>query len=158
MIEDDGILKARVIEARLSHIHEVLERSDAKDIKDAPEILRRCIRRGLAWEGLVTLSDGIERPACIWGLEASSMLAGSATLWLITTDIIKTNPFLFVRHSQMVLEKMFEYFPTITAYVECSNVKGQKWMKWLGGRIGRPMAYHKVRPVVFTPENLRAFP
>jgi hypothetical protein len=81
-----------------------------------------------AWTGLIHPS-GI---ACIWGLVSPTVLSDSAYLWLLTTPVVDDHKFTFVRHSQLVLDRMLEDFPTIVGHVLADQTRSKRWLKWLG--------------------------
>lgn len=80
-----------------------------------------------AWTGLME-----DRIACIWGLVSPTILSESAYLWLLTTPEVDEHKFIFVRHSQLILERMLEDFPLITGHVLSDQPMSKKWLKWLG--------------------------
>lgn len=70
--------------------------------------------------------------ACVWGLIPPTLLSTQAYLWLYHTDLVSQHQFLFVRNSQRVVESMLQKYDTIVGYVMPNNVRGQRWLKWLG--------------------------
>lgn len=80
-----------------------------------------------AWTGLIN-----KEIACVWGLVPPTILSDSAYLWLLTTPVVDEHRFTFVRHSQMVIEGLFEQFPIITGHVLADHTRSKRWLKWLG--------------------------
>jgi hypothetical protein len=79
-----------------------------------------------------------EQIACIWGLIPPTFLSGQAYLWFLTTDVIKEHQFILVRHSQLVMEKMLEAYPSIVGHATVGDKKAIRWLKWLGAEFGYP--------------------
>lgn len=77
--------------------------------------------------------------ACVCGLIAPTMLSDRAYLWLITTKLVDDHPFLFIRHSQLWMEKVRARYPLITGDVAFDNLRAQQWLKWLGADLGWPV-------------------
>lgn len=75
---------------------------------------------------------------CVWGLVAPSLLAEQAYLWLTCTPALEEHKFIFVRHSQRVIERALNEFPRIVGYCDESNDRAMRWIKWLGGRFSEP--------------------
>lgn len=87
-----------------------------------------CMRMSsIVWEGKV--DDVI---ACIWGLIPPSLMSNQAYLWLYTTDLINEHRFLFVRHSQRMIEIMLKEYPIIVGHTHVESTQAIRWLKWLG--------------------------
>ena len=118
---------------------------DVKDLISRAIILENVpnaedkLKRWLRTSDQVWLGMHDDRVACIWGLAPSSAISNRAYLWLLTTDIVDQHKFLFVRHSQMVLDEALDIYPQIIGHVEMHNERAKKWLKWLGARFGDPV-------------------
>jgi hypothetical protein len=109
-------------------LREVLRRSPVAEMPGAEAILDQCVLRSREiYYGLVD-----DEVACVWGLIPPTLLSNTAYLWLLTTDIISENKFLFIRHSQRYIEKALEVWPIIVGDVLASNGPARKWLGWLG--------------------------
>lgn len=75
---------------------------------------------------------------CAWGLVPPTMLSDSAYLWLYSTDAVDEYKFLFVRHSQLIMEELKTMYPLIHGVCRISQPKSIKWLQWLGARFGDP--------------------
>jgi hypothetical protein len=71
--------------------------------------------------------------ACVWGLIPPTLLSDTAHLWLFTTDVVKENQFLFVRHSQLVMDRLLNRYPNIIGTTDSENKSAIRWIRWLGG-------------------------
>lgn len=116
-------------------LREVIARSEVKHIPEAEEILRDCMYRSI--EVRLGLVDG--KVACIWGMIPPTLLSSTAWLWLLTTDIIAENKFLFIRHSQRYIEEALLIYPTILGDCLVDNVSARRWLKWLGAEFAQPV-------------------
>lgn len=70
--------------------------------------------------------------ACVWGCIPPTLLSSRAYLWLYTTDVVKEHTFLFIRHSQLAMEKLLEKYDTVVGTTIAGNDKAIRWLKWLG--------------------------
>lgn len=70
--------------------------------------------------------------ACVWGLVPPTLCSSKAYMWLYTTDVVKEHQFLFIRHSQIALEKAFEKYDSIVGTMIAGNEKTARWLRWLG--------------------------
>ena len=70
---------------------------------------------------------------CVWGLIPPTLLSEAATLWLLPTDLVTEHQFIFVRHSQLVVEKLLKRYPIIIGTTAQDNKRAIRWIKWLGG-------------------------
>lgn len=104
------------------------------------KLLRTCIRLSyVLWEGSV---DG--ELACMWGLIPPTLLSNRAYLWLYTTELIKDHQFLFVRHSQRVMEEMLKEYPIIIGHSSINADRSIRWLRWLGAEFGEPISNNLV--------------
>ena len=83
------------------------------------------------WIGQV---DG--RMVCAWGLVPPSLIAEEAYLWLFATPAVAEHKFLFVRHSQRVMEEMLKIYPRIVGVTDIKAHDSIRWLKWLGAKFG----------------------
>lgn len=77
--------------------------------------------------------------ACIYGLAPPTVLSNQAHIWIITTDTVEQNKFIFVRHSQMVIEAALKEWDHIYGETYIKDRHAFKWIKWLGGVYGHPV-------------------
>lgn len=69
----------------------------------------------------------------IWGLIPPTLISRQAYLWMYSTDAVSQHKFLFVRHSQRVIERMLERYPTIVGHCLVGACDSIRWVRWLGG-------------------------
>lgn len=74
-----------------------------------------------------------EKIACVWGLIPPSILSDQAYLWLYTTPLVDEHKFLFIRHSQRMMEEMLKQYSRIIGFANVGNDRAIRWIKWLGG-------------------------
>lgn len=72
--------------------------------------------------------------ACAWGVVAPSLLSDHAYLWLITSPLVDKNKFIFVRHSQIVIQDLLREYKSISGHTAASNESAVKWLKLLGAK------------------------
>ena len=85
------------------------------------------------WLGLI--SDEV---ACVWGLVSPTLLSVTPHLWLYTTPLVRKHRFIFVRHSQRVIEDLLRDYPEIVGVTRVGAEESFRWIKWLGGVYGEP--------------------
>lgn len=78
-----------------------------------------------------------ETLACLYGVYSSSFLSDTAYLWLTTNGVVKEHPFLFVRHSQMMVRKLLESHNVIIGHVNARHKDSIRWLEWLGVKLRR---------------------
>jgi hypothetical protein len=126
-------MKTEIAPAKEFDIADVVRRSPVANHPNAEADLRRFLRASFsAWTGSI---DG--EVACVWGLITPTVLSNRAYLWLLTTDLVDNHPFVFVRHSQMVLREMLGHFESIEGHVVAGQDRSIRWLKWLGFKMGR---------------------
>lgn len=82
-----------------------------------------------AWIGEV---DG--KIACLWGVIPATVLTTRGYLWLLVTDQVEEHTFLFVRHSQLVVEDMLKKYSALYGYTKVGEWRSKRWLEWLGAR------------------------
>lgn len=98
------------------------------------EMMDFCLKlSGEVWSGYV---DG--ELICCWGLIPPSVFSTTAYLWMWNSEAVREHQFLFIRRSQIEVERMLERYETITGHCEMSNARGIRWLRWLGATFGEP--------------------
>lgn len=90
------------------------------------------LRKLLAESAVVYVGKYEGEIACVYGLVPPTLLSESVYLWLLTTELVAQHPFLFVRHSQRVVEQILKKHPMIIGTTSHSNKSAISWLKWLG--------------------------
>ena len=110
---------------------EVIPISEASDDPRARGVLKEWIRHSpLVWEGRIN-----GEVACVFGLIPKSIFDDEAYIWLLTTTVAQQHPFVFLRHSQIMMRRLFKLYNVIYGHVLPSNKNGVKWLKWLGMKV-----------------------
>lgn len=120
----------------------ILKRSPVRDIPGAGRTLAECLT--MSEEVFVGEIGG--EPACVWGLIPPTILSDSAYLWLLCTDVVTAHQFIFIRHSQIVMERLLKIYPTIVGRCVVGQSKTIRWLKWLGAEF----QYHGGPTLSFT--------
>jgi hypothetical protein len=89
-----------------------------------------------SFETWVAYNDG--QLVAAWGIIPPTVLSDEVYLWLHTTQAVNTSQFLFVRHSQIVIQKLLAEYRAITGHTKVSAKHSQRWLKWLGAEFGSP--------------------
>ena len=74
----------------------------------------------------------------LWGVIPPTLMSSQAYLWLYTTDYLKEHQFVFIRHSQLVIEEVLKEYPSIVGHVLIGANKSIRWLKWLGAKFSHP--------------------
>jgi hypothetical protein len=72
--------------------------------------------------------------AAVYGMIAPTLLSERAYIWLLVTDTIDHNKFVFVRHSQLVIERMLQIYEVLEGETHIDDKRAMRWMKWLGAQ------------------------
>lgn len=88
---------------------------------------------------------------CVVGLVPPTIIADYAYLWLHVTEGFDGHEFIFVRHSQIMMQQALKEFQYIYGHCERKNKKAQRWIKWLGGKFGQ--SSEDLIPFVFERKN-----
>lgn len=121
---------------------QVVDLSDI--ISRAPEMesnLRHCISLYLHSSVFTWCAKVDDKVACIWGLIPPSLISDRAYLWLQTTDLVEKHKFLFIRHSQIHMQKMLEKYPIIIGNVDTRFPNNIRWLKFLGAEFTDPIGF-----------------
>lgn len=103
-------------------------------VPGADRTLGQClVMSQAAWLGCVD-----EKVACLWGLIPPTLISNRAYLWLLTTELVNEHQFLFIRHSQRMVEVMLREYDLITGHVKAGEDRSIRWLRWLGAVFGDP--------------------
>lgn len=126
--------QVEIVPAEPAHVREALARLrdfDREHIRqhEAPDqsLVDEIRRANFASAGLI---DG--EVACVWGVRADTILNDSAYFWMLTTRLVDEHPFIFVRHSQLMAQKILKDFSRLHGWVLEDNHRSIKWLRWLG--------------------------
>ncbi len=116
-------------------MHELVFRSTEDDKGIAMRTLRKWLYMSEeAWS--CYYNDEI---ACAWGFYPTSMVSDRAYLWMITTGLVLEHKFIFIRHSQLVVEEALKKYSVVVGTVRHDNAKAKRWLKWLGATFPGPV-------------------
>jgi hypothetical protein len=76
------------------------------------------------------------RPAVLWGVFSDTLLSDEATIWTVTTSVVDQYPFMFLRGSQELLKYLLGKYSKLAGTVEVGYERSEKWLRWLGFKIG----------------------
>lgn len=88
---------------------------------------------GEIWSGCV---DG--KLICCWGLIPPSVFSNTAYLWMYNTEAIEEHQFVFIRRSQIEIERMLQHYDRIVGHCVLGNDKAMRWLRWLGAEFDAP--------------------
>lgn len=100
--------------------------------KRQKEMFDYCQTLGEVYTGYVD-----EKFVCCWGLIPPSFLSNQAYLWMWAPNPMP-HQFVFIRQSQLQIEKMLERYSEIIGDCLIENRSAQRWLKWLGAEFGQP--------------------
>jgi hypothetical protein len=95
-------------------------------LKEA-DIMNHFQRMGEVYAGYVD-----DQLVCFWGLMPPSFLSMSAYLWMWCADSKVPHQLVFIRQSQIQVQRMLEKYSSIHGHTEIGNRKAIRWLKWLG--------------------------
>lgn len=118
-----------------SEIKQILDDSSVAGLPDAEKKLAvYFMGSNMVWVGKVD-----DRVVCLYGLVAQTFTSSSAYLWMLHTKAVDENKFVFIRHSQQVVEEALKIFEEIHGHVLATNESGKRWLKWLGAEFSHPL-------------------
>jgi hypothetical protein len=74
-----------------------------------------------------------------WGVIPPTLLSDRAYLWMFHTPHLQEHIFVFVRHSQRVVQEALEFYPILVGHAVIGNTRAIRWLKWLGAEFGKPI-------------------
>lgn len=78
-------------------------------------------------------------PLCAWGLVPPTLLADEAYLWMILLEgWPEVHTFVLARETQIQVAKMLEMYPVIRGHCEVSDLRAQRFMRFLKAEFGYP--------------------
>ena len=97
--------------------------------------MARCLRTStMVYVGKI---DG--KVICSWGVVPPTLMSDQAYLWLYTTEALAEHKFIFVRHSQRVIERLLDEYRALVGHVLVGNDLAFRWLRWLGAEFGEPI-------------------
>jgi hypothetical protein len=116
------------------NIQEIISHSPVAGIVGADKKLMMALRISeVSWVGRVD-----NEVVCVWGLVPPTVMSNNAYLWLLTTDKVDNHQFLFVRHSQLMVDMMLQDYEILVGNCNIRQPKSIRCLKWLGARLGEP--------------------
>lgn len=142
------MISIRNAEVDLDYVS-VLRRSQVANVPTAREHLKRFIDISSVY--VIDINGEI---AGLYGLKPPTILSGSwAYLWLLTTDVVDSHKFEFVRYSEVVIENILKEYEKIIGDTHVNDARGLKWVKWLGAVYG--MHRGDLAPFYITRESFK---
>jgi hypothetical protein len=125
----------KIVEANASHAEKILEilREEEREYLDSHRdiaLLAVEIELANSWRAFTGFID--DEPVCMWGLKRNTILSNSVTVWLLPTKLIDEHPFVFIRHSQLIMRELLGEFSEINGLTLATNARSMRWLKWLG--------------------------
>jgi hypothetical protein len=120
--------------AREEHVREILPKLRAREqklvagIADPAAALLAEVRGSS--EAYAVLFDGAV--ACLWGIQARSILADAVYLWMLTSRAIEAHPIVVGRHSRRMCRSILAEYAAIEGVVALDNPTSMRWLQWLG--------------------------
>ena len=125
-------MKVEISDADFGDVQRAIARSHLKDVASAGLKMEYCVLMSqYVWAGKVN-----GEIACAFGVIPPSLLSDQAYLWSLATDVVDEHQFVFIRHSQRMIEMIHEEFALIVGHVDPQNSRARKWLKWLGATFG----------------------
>lgn len=135
----------RIVPLDLEHVASLATRCRPEDAREfwcasgqtPGHALMDGFRSGSAMCGLAD-----DLPLCAFGVSSASLLGGKTGVpWMIGTVDLDRHAAGFLRRCRPVVESMFSEFEVLSNYVDASNVRAIRWLKWLGFEFGQPEPY-----------------
>lgn len=140
-IKGDYVVRAAV-EADVEYLKGKLRASDYIEVRAfsgirADDWLLASMKASqLCWTGL-----NKDRPVCIFGVAAPSILSRVGTPWLLGTREMNEVGLAIVRRSRKYISEMKALYPKLENYVDARHKASIQWLKWCGFTIHEPQPY-----------------
>lgn len=138
------------IDLHWSEIKTILDDSTVAGLPNAEKKLAVYFAASnLTWVGRID-----KKIVCLYGLMGQCFLANSAYIWMLHTKAVEDNKFLFIRHSQLVIQEALKIYSELQGHVKTDNISGQRWLKWLGAQFTHScLAEDTIMPFVIGKEH-----
>lgn len=80
--------------------------------------------------------------AAMWGVIPPTISSNQAYIWVYTTEAIIGHEFLFIRHSQRMVEDLLKTYETIVGITQVGEDRSMRWLRLLGAEYGEPENGH----------------
>ena len=90
---------------------------------------------GEVWSGYID-----DKLVCCWGLIPPSVFSDTAYLWMYNTESLVEHQFVFIRRSQIEVQRMLRNYSRIVGHCVVGNDKAARWLRWLGAEFDAPEA------------------
>lgn len=101
-------------------------------------IAQESMHRALTNSSRVWIGEDGGLILAVWGLIPPTLMSDTAYLWLYTTPHLKDHSLILVRHSQRLVQRMLEDYPTIVGHGQVGAERSLWWLRWLGAEFGEP--------------------
>jgi hypothetical protein len=116
-------------------LHDLRDRAVAIDLQEMVDPVGQAKQLlHYSTEAWVVYFEG--KPAVLWGVFSDTLLSNEATIWTVTTSVVDKHPFMFLRGSQELLKYLLTNYSKLTGTVEVGYERSEKWLKWLGFKVG----------------------
>ena len=113
-------------------ILDVIKHSPVRSIPGSEDQLRSYMFRSAeVWVGYIN-----HKVACVIGIIGPTLLSDQGYIWMLHTDTVEEHQFIFVRRSQLWVEKLMQRYQTVSGHCKADNESGQRWLRWLGAEFG----------------------
>jgi hypothetical protein len=100
---------------------------------------REIMQRSMANSAQVWIGEIEGKVVAVWGLMPPTILSDIAYLWLYATKDARLHMLTFIRQSRGIIKLMLDQFPTLVGHCKIENLRGQRWLRWLGAEFGDPI-------------------
>jgi hypothetical protein len=137
----NGIIVRRSVKEDVRFLSDSLKESDVREVwashHHTPEqALKECLLRSLL---ALTVQNG--KPIAMFGIYTENLLGEEASIWLLSTPDLEKIQIRFLRNCKKFVIMMLDYYPRLSNYVDCRNVKTIQWLKFLGAELYEPKPY-----------------
>jgi hypothetical protein len=126
-LEDAIYLSTRLRKSDIEEVYASHEMDAGIALKEA------FVRSSMCWTGL----NG-DRPVAMFGCNAPSVMATSASPWMLGTDELDRAAIGIGRASLYYINKMLERYDYLENFIDARQKKSIRWLKWCGFTIEEP--------------------
>lgn len=125
-----------VIDTTQEHIEELAETMAEADVQECWAASHHTPLASLQLSDLASsdtqtgLADG--EVVCIFGVSPLSILSGSGSPWMLTSDLVSKHARVFARGNKVWMKMQKERWQSMRNHVDARNTRSIRWLKWMG--------------------------
>jgi len=140
--DKDGIMVRSSIEQDIGRMKNSLRESDIQEVYAAANLTpEQALRFSYESSSMCLTVEKNKEPIAMFGISPATLISNTGSIWLLSTDGIKSIRKSFIKKSRWFINIMLSQFPLLENYVDARNKLSIRWLKWCGAKIQEPRPY-----------------